>query len=199
MSPAGRRPRGADTRTEILDAARQAFAEEGYEHSSVRGIARRAGVDPALVHHYFGDKARLFVEILHLTRDPRAGVDDMHATGGVTGARIVRNFLAGWEGGTDDEGPGGRFATVVEAVASSPRAADALREFLEERVWSRVAEPPRSRALITAQLFGLAWTRYVLRVEPVASADPEELAVWVGATIDTLLESGRAATPDSRA
>jgi AcrR family transcriptional regulator len=197
VSPAGRRPGGGDTRAEILDAARQSFAEEGYERSSVRGIARRAGVDPALVHHYFGDKARLFVEIVHLTRDPRAGVDAMHAAGGVTGARIVRNFLAAWEGGGPDDPRGGRFATIVEAVASSPHAADALREFLEERVWSRVPEPPRNRALITAQLFGLAWTRYILRVEPVASADPAELADWVGATIDTLLESRRAATPDT--
>jgi AcrR family transcriptional regulator len=198
MTPAGRRPGGRDTRAEILDAARQAFAEEGYERSSVRGIARRAGVDPSLVHHYFGDKALLFVELVHLTRDPRINVDEMHAAGGVTGAQIVRNFLSSWESGTDDV-RGGRFATIVEAVASSPQAADALREFLEERVWSRVPEPPRNRALITAQLFGLAWTRYILRVEPLASADPEELALWVGATIDTLLESRRTEEPGEHA
>jgi AcrR family transcriptional regulator len=199
VTPAGRRPGSRDTRAEILDAARQSFAEEGYERSSVRGIARRAGVDPALVHHYFGDKARLFVELVHLVRDPRTNVDEMHAAGGITGARIVRNFLSSWESGTAEEDRGSRFATIVEAVASSPRAADALREFLEERVWSRVPEPPRNRALITAQLFGLAWTRYILRVEPVASADPEDLARWVGATIDTLLESRRREVPDDRA
>ena len=69
----------------------------------------------------------------------------------------------------------------------------------EKRVWSRVSEPPRNCALITAPLFGLAWTRHILRVEPVASADPEELALWVGASIDTFLESRRTAEPGDRA
>jgi AcrR family transcriptional regulator len=87
--PAGRRPGGPDTRAEILEAARRAFEDEEYERASIGGIARLAGVDPALVHHYFGDKAMLFVELVHLARDPRDVVERMHAEGPVTGARIV--------------------------------------------------------------------------------------------------------------
>jgi AcrR family transcriptional regulator len=189
VAPAGRRPGGPDTRAEILEAARKVFGDEGYERASVRGIARCAGVDPALVHHYFGDKAMLFVELLQLTRDPREGVEQMHAEGPVTGARIVRNFLSAWE---DDGAPielrGARFVTLTEAVASSRQAADALREFLTERIWSRVPEVPWNRALITSQLFGLAWNRYILRVEPIASATLEELAEHFGGIIDGLVQ-----------
>lgn len=189
MAPAGRRPGGADTRAEIVEAARKAFEDEGYERASIRGIARLAGVDPALVHHYFGDKAMLFVELLHLARDPREGVERLHAEGPVTGARIVRNFLSAWEDeGATVEGRSARFVTLAEAVASSRPAADALREFLTDRVWSRVPEAPWTRALISSQLFGLAWSRYILRVEPVVSATPEELAEHFGAVIDGLVQ-----------
>jgi AcrR family transcriptional regulator len=86
VAPAGRRPGGPDTRAEILEAARRAFEDE---RASIGGIARLAGVDPALVHHCFGDKAMLFVELVHLARDPRDVVERMHAEGPVTGARIV--------------------------------------------------------------------------------------------------------------
>jgi AcrR family transcriptional regulator len=189
VAPAGRRPGGPDTRGEILDAARKAFDDEGYERASIRGIARRAGVDPALVHHYFGDKAMLFVEIVQLARDPREGVERMHAEGPVSGARIVHNFLSAWE---DEQAAidarGARFVTLAEAVASSRRAADALREFLTDRIWSRVPEEPWNRALITSQLFGLAWSRYILRVEPIASASAEEVAEHFGRIIDRLVQ-----------
>src|ERR1700722_12811986 len=108
MTPGGRRPGRQGTRAAILEAARASFAEDGYERVSLRGIARRAGVDPALVHHYFGGKPALFVEVLHLGRDPRGIVeevaDDPPAGRGV---RLVRAFLAQFEqpGGDDRNAP----------------------------------------------------------------------------------------------
>jgi len=200
MAPGGRRPGRQGTRAVILEAARASFAEDGYEQVSLRGIARRAGVDPALVHHYFDGKPALFVEVLQLGRDPRGIVEEIAADGSPGhGARLVRAFLEQWEraGGEDRNAP---FVNLVQAVAASTDAADGLREFLTERVWSVAhggddsAVGQLRRALVSAQLFGVAWDRYLLRLEPFASASIDEVAAWVGPGV----EAAMAATlPDS--
>ena len=189
---AGRRPSGTDTRAEIITAARQAFTEEGYNQATLRGIARRAGVDPALVHHYFTDKPQLFVEAMQLPADPQqvqqeaATPHDLPA-----GERLVERFLAQWEAG---DGPGSAsFVSVAQAVAASPQAASAIREFVADRIRLTVPadEDPalsrRRRALVSAQLFGIAWHRYVMQVEPLASATRAEVARWAGPAIDPYL------------
>jgi AcrR family transcriptional regulator len=186
----GRRPGKVDTRAEIVAAARAAFAEFGYEGASIRGIAKRAGVDPALVHHYFTDKSELFVDTMALPMDPQKVQAQVTADGhGFSGERLVERFLAQWEMGPPGAGSS-PFVTLAEAVAASPRTADALREFLSDRL-TPVGRPgdddgteSRRRALISSQLLGLAWVRYVMRVEPIASADRAEVARWVGPTID---------------
>jgi AcrR family transcriptional regulator len=191
----GRRPGTSGTRQQIVDAARAVFLEDGYEHASVRAIARRAGVDPALVHHYFDGKAGLFVELLDLARDPRAVMEEAAGPGPGRGARIVTGFLNAWEGGDDSRGS--RFLVAMQAVCSSPKAAVALREFLTERDWSRLdpgadaAQLGLRRALVASQLFGVAWQRYALRVEPLASATIEQVGAWVGPMIDALLDAER--------
>jgi AcrR family transcriptional regulator len=193
MAPGGRRPGNEGTRSAILEAARASFAEDGYERVSLRGIARRAGVDPALVHHYFGGKPALFVEVLHMGRDPRGIVEELAAAGAPgRGARLVRAFLAVWEQpGTEDRNA--PFLNLAQAVAASPHAADGLREFLTERVWSRTigdedpAEGQLRRAMVSTLLFGLAWDRYLLRLEPFASATIDEIAAWVGPVVDAAM------------
>jgi AcrR family transcriptional regulator len=191
MALVGRRPGRRDTRAEILAAARAAFVEEGYERPSLRGIARRAGVDPALIHHYFKGKADLFTEALKLGRDPREIVVELSQSGGErTGADLVRAFLGLWETGRPGEQGSPPFAATAQAVSSSPEAAAGLREYLEDRVWSLTGShlPPGERelrrALVASQLMGLAWTRYLLRLEPLASAPPDEVARWIGPTLD---------------
>lgn len=199
MSPAGRRPGESHTREAILEAAKAEFAE-GYTSASVRAIARRAEVDPALVYHYFTDKAALFIACYKLPADPRAV---QRAAQGATldGARIVERFLAQWEGGNNE--PGRSFVTLTQAVSSAPEAATALREFLTERVWAHRpgGDSPnamRVAALVSSQLLGVAWARYVVRMEPIASASRTEVARWVGPTIEQYITGGRSATPTRR-
>jgi AcrR family transcriptional regulator len=200
VSPAGRRPGGADTRAEILDAARAEFGERGYTAATVRQVARRAHVDPALIYHYFADKAGLFVACLDLPADPRQV--QIQARGGeLDGARIVDRFLAQWE--EDPAEPGKSFVTLVQAVSSAPEVARAVREFLVERVWARVRTGDgeaagRVTALVSSQLLGVAWARYVIRMEPLASASRSEVAAWIGPTLEAYI-TGRLGEPAASA
>jgi AcrR family transcriptional regulator len=189
MAKVGRRPGGADTRAEIVAAASLEFAEGGYAGASLRAIARRAGVDPALVHHYFADKSELFVAAMDLPGDPQAVAQEATVPGGgFLGERVVERFLAQWE----EDGVSGSpaFVAMAQAVASSPEAADAMREFLAERLthgggpFDDVDVAHVRRALISSQLVGLGWTRYVLRIEPLASAPRAVVARWAGPTLD---------------
>lgn len=187
MPRTGRRPGDADTRQAIVDAARAEFDDRGYNDATIRSIARRAEVDPALVYHYFGDKPALFVASSRLPLDPRRVKIQASREGG-GGVQIVERFLAQWE--RDRDAPGQAFVTLVQAVAGSPEAADSMRQFLTERVWGPC--PPevdadvwaRRSALVSSQLVGVAWNRYVLKVEPMASASRRQVAAWVGPTID---------------
>ncbi len=183
----GRRPGNLDTRNEIVEAARAVFAEVGYAQGSMRAIARRAAVDPALIHHYFADKATLFVETMALPIDPRHVKHEVHA-GGFSGERLVESFLAQWERGSRSGSPA--FVSLAQAMAASPEVADNMREFVAERVGLHGApgddEPTmlRRRSLVSSQLLGIAWTRYVMRMEPMASASRAEVARWAGPNIE---------------
>jgi AcrR family transcriptional regulator len=183
----GRRPGNSDTRNEILLAARSCFAELGYTETSIRAVARRGGVDPALVHHYFTDKAGLFMATLQVPMDPRRVAETAMGDGPFNGERVVEGFLAQWERGPK---PHTTFVTLAQAMCASPKVADAVREFLADRL--AIHGPPdedralagRRRSLISSQLVGLAWTRYVVRMEPLASASRAEVARWAGPTLD---------------
>jgi AcrR family transcriptional regulator len=179
VSAAGRRRGNADTRGEIV---------EGYDGTSLRAIAREAEVDPALVHHYFDGKASLFVAAMAIPIDPRL-VRDRAGAADNTGTATVEAFLSMWDRA---EGSGSSFAATVGAMAASTSVADAVREFVGERVWR--AQPPRKgespamarrrSALVSSQLMGLALTRYLLRVPPVSTASPRQIARWAGPTLD---------------
>ncbi len=183
----GRRPGNVDTRAEIVAAARAAFAEEGYAEASMRGIARRARVDPALVHHYFSDKAALFVETMALPVDPREIQTDVEARG-FSGERLIERFLARWE--RDGESGSLQFVGLAQAMVASPDVADNIRQFVAERIGLHGAPgddgatKEMRRSLVSSQLLGIAWNRYVMRMEPMASASRAEVARWAGPTID---------------
>jgi AcrR family transcriptional regulator len=189
---AGRRPGNADTRGEIVEAAKRVFAVKGYDGASLRAVAREAQVDPALVHHYFDGKASLFVAAMALPFDPRSVQKQEHSdspTSSTTpGTMVITGFLTMWD---HAEGTGSSFAACVAGMAASA-VVDAMREFVAERVWnnSPVNEGEsesmahQRRALVSSQLMGLAFTRYILRVPPVSTATPADIARWAGPTLD---------------
>jgi AcrR family transcriptional regulator len=183
----GRRPGNIDTRAEIVDAARAVFSEHGYSEASMRAIARRAGVDPALIHHYFTDKAALFVETMALPVDPRA-IKEQVQDEGFSGERLVERFLSQWERGKEPGSPS--FIGLVQAMAASPDVGDNMRQFVTERIGLHGAPGDSEatqrlrRSLVSSQLMGIAWTRYVMRMEPMASASRAQVAKWAGPNID---------------
>jgi AcrR family transcriptional regulator len=183
----GRRPGNVDTRAEIIDAARAVFSEGGYAQASIRAIARRAQVDPALVHHYFADKAALFVETMAIPSDPGQIKEEVEAQG-FSGERLVERFLAQWERQGESGSP--LFVSLVQAMVDSPEMMDNMRQFVTERVGlhgapgDTEATQELRRSLVSSQLLGIAWTRYVMRMEPMASASRAEVARWTGPTID---------------
>jgi AcrR family transcriptional regulator len=192
MSPGGRRPGKLSARDDIIRAARETFAEEGYDGTSLRAVARAAGVDAALIHHYFEGKPGLFMAAMALPFDPRQVQLDAEASGPAStlpGAAVVEGFLTMWDLA---EGTGSSFVSCVGAMAASQAVADAMREFVRARVWQHItplkAESEETtdarRALVASQLMGLAYTRYVLRVPPISTASPSEIGRWVGPTLE---------------
>ena len=171
-----------------MEAARRVFAEKGYEQTSLRGVAREAGVDAALVHHYFDGKASLFVAAMALPFDPRQ-VKEHAASDEYSGALTIEGFLTMWDRA---EGTGSSFSSRVSAMAASSNVADAMREFVNERVWSVLRRNEgetetvtrRRTAMVSSQLMGLAFARYILRVPPMSTASPKLIARWVGPTLD---------------
>ncbi|GAA2706528.1 TetR family transcriptional regulator [Micromonospora olivasterospora] len=187
----GRRPGNPDTREAILGAARAAFAERGFDAASIRSIAQAAGVDPALVHHYFGSKDQLFLAAMNAPLDPGALLPAVlaGAPDGL-GERLVRTFLGVW-----DSPAGAAAVALLRSAVSNEWTARLLREFVVTQVLRRVldhldvdpAELPLRGSLVATQLIGLATTRYVLRLEPVASAPPETLVAALAPTVQRYL------------
>lgn len=183
----GRRPGSPDTRDAILAAAREQFAERGFDGATVRQIAADAGVDPALVHHYFGTKEQLFLATVQVPIDPKQIVTIVAAGGKENvGENLVRTFLSVWDSPVGTAG-----AALLRSAMSSEWSARLLREFLLTQILRRVgkmldldpAEAPTRAALVATQIAGLAMMRYIIKLEPIASASPDALVAMVAPTI----------------
>ncbi|MBQ0893413.1 TetR family transcriptional regulator [Micromonospora purpureochromogenes] len=191
MARTGRRPAGSGTRGAILAAARDAFAARGYAGVTIRQIALAAAVDPALVHHYFGTKEQLFLTVLRSEVDPDRILAQL-LTGGVDrlGERIVAEFLRLWEGGA-----GANASALLRTAVTADQIAGLVREAVfpgvVDAVLSRTgldpAEAPLRVAFVASQLSGLAITRYVLELEPMAAAPADIVICAVGATLQQYL------------
>ncbi len=185
----GRRPGAPDTRAEILASARRLFATRGLGGTSMRAIAADAGVDPALVHHYFDSKPDLFLAALQLPVDPRVALAPV-LEGGLDGAgeRLVRAFLSVW----DDEHARLPLLGVVRGVFE-PEGRQLLRDGLLGVVLGPLGpalgldEPQRRVALVASQLIGVVMLRYVLEVEPLASMGSEPLVAAYAPTLQRYL------------
>lgn len=197
MTKAGRRAGDSGTREAILDSARGQFAEHGYDGATIRAIAAAAGVDPALVHHFYGSKERLFAAAMQLPVVPSEVISAALAEAGrgpgeSAGQHLVRSALAMWESAELR----GAFAALLRSALTSPRAAVMLREFLTEAILQPVASlaggtdpesTPFRASLIASHMLGLALTRYVLQFGPVAAASADDLAAAIGPAIDRYL------------
>jgi len=186
----GRRPGDSRTRGDILTAARDEFAERGFDRATIRGIAAAAGVDPALVLHYFGSKEQLFGDALQIPVEPGQvlrrvmdqRIDDM-------GPTMVRTFLEAWE----PEESRSPLVAMVRSAMTNETAMTLVREYLGRRVFGPItqalgAPDAELRAtLMGSQFIGLAMMRYIARIEPLASASVDELVAAVGPTMQRYL------------
>jgi AcrR family transcriptional regulator len=182
----GRRPGESGTRDAILEAARREFAQHGYDRATIRGVARGAGVDPALVHYFFGTKTELFAAAMQLPINPAELVQTLLAgEHELIGERLIGTFLAVWDhAATRDV-----FIGLLRSAVTDEQAAALLREFAVRELFGRVAaalgtaDAELRASLVFSQIFGLAVARYILRIEPLASTPGQVVAAAVGPTI----------------
>jgi AcrR family transcriptional regulator len=174
----------------VLAAARRVFAERGYEGATLRAIAGQAGVDPAMVRHFFGDKDGLFRAALYLPLDPGPALAALVAEGtDGMGERLVQFFLSVWEGG-DRPSP---FVAFLRGAADHEDSRTMLHDMLTRVLFpalSGALDDPDALLRITlcgSQMVGLGMARYVVGVEPLASLPPERLVRLCGPTLQRYL------------
>jgi AcrR family transcriptional regulator len=187
----GRRPLGSpDARQAVLDAARELFSELGFERTTMRAVAARAGVDPALIYHYFDDKDGLLFAALQPPADAATVFAGLAATADRAGEELVRRLIGLWE-----ERPEIReqMAAILRTGLSHDRAGRLLRDILSSFILAALgdvlADDRRElrAALIGSHIGGLMLARYILKVPGAAAAGPEDLVQAVGPVIQRYL------------
>ncbi|OCB52405.1 TetR family transcriptional regulator [Mycobacterium vulneris] len=194
MSESGRSGRwrtGQQNKQRIVDAAREHFMRDGYERATVRGIAADAGVDVAMVYYHFGNKEGLFTaSVLDTPQHPLHQLAHLLDEGtDEIGARLVRDVVERWDAGASFD----PLLTVFRSADIQPLARKLLHDSLAGPVAHRVAtefgvDNAELRAeLVTVHLVGLAFARYQLKIEPMASASIDDLVAWIGPTVQRYL------------
>ena len=196
------RPAGESfTREAIVESARAQFADHGYRGATIRGIAAAAGVDPALVHHYYGTKEALFAAAMRLPVVPSevlaaalSGARVRPAEPGI-GAHLVRTALTLWESAELKD----TFLGLIRSAVTNEQASVMLREFISETILSTMArvagpggqaapaEAEYRAAMVATQMLGLGLTRLVLQLPAVVGASVDELAATVGPAVERYL------------
>ncbi|WP_058045658.1 TetR family transcriptional regulator [Streptomyces roseifaciens] len=178
---------GPGARERILAAARAEFAERGYDKASIRAIARGADVDPALVHHYYGPKEQIFAAAIATDFAPALEAPDVVQAGGPDdlGERLTRFILGVWENPDTRE----QLLAIVRSAVANETAAAVFRDLVTTRLMARIAgeldipDPKLRSELAAAHLVGVAMLRYVIKVEPLASADLEQVIGMVAPAV----------------
>ena len=186
----GRRAGNTTSRDAILEAARHQFAEHGYDGASLRSIAAAAGVDAALVVHFFGSKAKLLTASVQWPFDPDIAIERVLEAGRQhVGQALTRLFLSTW----DELGTHNPIITLLQSAPTTPEAAALTREFMSKRLLGPLidrlgSDQPDFRAdLVAGQLIGLGLTRYILRLEPLADTAANTVAACIAPTIQRYL------------
>jgi len=186
----GRPPGTSDTRERILVNARELFARNGIDKTSIRSIATAADVDPALVHHYFGTKEQLFAAAIHIPIDPMQVIGPMRETPiDELGLRLPSLLLPLW----DSELGSGLIATLRSMLSGND--VGLVRSFLQEvitrEVGSRVDDPPGSGPIrvqfVASQLVGVVMARYILELEPFKSLPAARIAETIAPNLQRYL------------
>lgn len=192
MRPPGRRPGNPDTHSDILSAAREVFGSVGYDRATIRTISQRAGVDPALIYHYFENKAKLYTTSISLPLSPADAADVVFSGDSRdTGRRLATLFFRVWD---QEVSRSSLLGILRSAMGGEDQAVAAFREYMVEVLKDRIAPRIRHadaemRALaISSHLVGLAIIRYAVRIEPLASAPIEEIIELVGPRLQSYLE-----------
>jgi AcrR family transcriptional regulator len=187
----GRWRTGQQSRQRIVDAARERFMRDGYERATVRAIAADAGVDVAMVYYFFDNKEGLFsASTLTGPEHPLHQLAALLDEGPVDiGPRLVRRFLEHWDNGGAFE----PFMAVWRSAAIQPQARQVLHDALAGPVAKRVAaefgvtDAELRVELVASHLAGLAFARYQLKLEPIASTAIEDMVAWMGPTLQRYL------------
>ena len=190
-SAKGRRPGNRDTRGEILSAARHTFAAKGFAGTSVRSIAAEAGVDAALVHHYFDTKEQLFLATVDIPILLTDLVDHVTASGlDGLGDRMIRTILGVWDSELQPSLVG-----AVRTALTDPDLTRSISEFLTLEVIGRLlrtvdvpdAEASRRAGLVASQVLGVLVGRYVLKLPPLVVQSSDDVAAAIGPTLQHYL------------
>jgi AcrR family transcriptional regulator len=186
----GRPPGTSDTRERILTSARELFARNGIDKTSIRAIAADAGVDPALVHHYFGTKTQLFAAAIHIPIDPMQVIGPMRETPlDELGHTLPSILLSLW-----DSELGSGFIAMLRSILAGDQVS-LIRSFLQEviavEVGSRVDNPPGSGRIrvqfVASQLLGVVMARYILELDPFKSLPIEQIADTIAPNLQRYL------------
>jgi AcrR family transcriptional regulator len=189
-------PRSEGTRRAILGAARATFAARGYEQTTIRAVAARAGVDASMVMRYFRSKAGLFTAAV--TMDLQ--VPDLHSVSASRrGELLVRHFVSRWEDPLRDD----ELIALLRTGVTSETVAERLQAVLSQLITEPIAALANERAaergtLIAAQLLGLALCRYILRFEPLASLPADDVVAAVAPSVQRYLTRPAASPPARR-
>ncbi|MCV7005848.1 TetR family transcriptional regulator [Mycobacterium gordonae] len=174
----------AETKAVILAKARERFGTAGFQAATIRAIAADAGVDPAMVMRYFGNKDQLFAAAAEFDlRLPDFAPDDRDRLGWL----LVGHFLRRWEGGDD------ALVILLRSSATNGEAAQRMREIFGNQLqplvasWVPPGEAAKRAGLIATQVLGLALCRFVLRLPPVVDLSQDEVVEWLGPTIQRYL------------
>jgi AcrR family transcriptional regulator len=193
----GRRAGESGSREAILAAARKLFAERGYSGASLRAIGAEAGVDAALVVHFFGSKAKLLTASVQWPFDPDVEIEHVLAAGPANaGEALARLFITTW----NELGDANPIITLLRSASTEPEAAAVMREFMSNRLAGPLlqrlgSDQPELRAdLVASQLIGLGVGRYILRLKELAAAPADHVVACVAPALQRYL-TGELAAP----